>query len=263
MAGLAKTDKLLLSTATVMIGALENLNALNVAEHSIGLVKNVSLSAEPGYVEIGQGLTNDTVMSVKNSDQVRVSMEVYEFTARNIAYAAGFDGSGVEFDPITATHLTAGAPTTTTFTATADLSSSFSAGDYIYLQSGVSDVVHIAKLATVAFSSVTTFTVATGFEIPAAAGFGIGTKFGKVQKISLGGSTVQPEVSAKIVGLLPKSNEPVTILLPKVKITRGLALSFSNENFSNMPFELMPYAGIPGDPFYNDFGPAKIHLFPR
>ena len=174
------------------------------------------------------------------------------------------DGSVVEFDNIDLLHTTAGAPTTTTFTANTDLTTNYTAGDFIFLQAGESDRVHIAKLATVNFSSsTTTFTVATGFEIPAALAYAVGTKFGKVRKVSVGGVQFQPEMSAKIVGLMPKNGQPMTILLPKVKITRGLAASFSTDNFANMPFELTPYAGIPGDPFYAEYGAAKMHLFPR
>jgi hypothetical protein len=264
MAGLARTDKMLLSTATVMLGAVADLHKLNTIDHSIGLVKNVSLSLDPQYVELGQGLTNDIVMSVKNADGVRVSMEAYEFTLRNLAYGAGLDGSGAGFDTIALDHVAKTAPTTTSVKINGDVTANYATGDFIYIQKGESDAVHIAKLTTVAFAtSETTLTVAAGFEIPAAYGFGIGARIGKVKKITVGGSTSQPELSAKIVGLLPKTNQPLTILLPKVKVTRGLAVSFSNENFSNMPFELTPYAGLPSDPFYNEYGAGKMHLFPR
>jgi hypothetical protein len=263
MPGLARTDKMLLSTATVMIGALADLHKLNTIEHSVGLVKNVNLSLDPQYVELGQGITNDIVMSVKNADGVKLSMEVYEFSLRNLAYAAGLDGSTVAYDTIAVNHVTNAAPTTTAVKIASNVATSYAVGDYIYLQNGDSDHVHIGKVLSSVFTTETTLTMAAGFEIPAAYAFATGTKVGKVKKISIGGDTNQPEVAAKIVGLLPKTNQPLTILLPKVKVTRGLSLSFQSDNFSNMPFELSPYAGIPGDPFYNEYGSTKMHVFPR
>lgn len=263
MPGLARTDKMLLSTATVMIGAVADLHKLNVAEHSIGLVKNVSVSSDPGFIELSQGITNDVVMSVKNADTVRLGMEVYEFTLRNLAYGAGLDGSDVSFDTVAMVHVSKTAPTTTSFTVLGNVITNYAAGDFIYMQKGDSDYVHIAKVLTAVFTTDTLITVAAGYEIPAALGFGIGTNIGKVKRITLGGDVNQPEVSAKIVGLLPKTNQPLTILIPKAKITRGFSLSFQSENFANMPFELSPYAGIPSDPFYSEYGSTKLALFPR
>jgi hypothetical protein len=260
MPGNAKTSKMLLSTATVMIGPLDKLHALNPVEHSIGLVKNVMLASDPQFTELTQGLTNDVVMSVKTNDGVRLSMEVYEFTLRNIAYAAGLDGSGVNYDTMGATYTTSAAPAGTTVTCSTSVATFIATGDYIFIQNDQSDVVHIAKVATVA---TTTITLATGFAIPAGAGFTANSRVGKVRRIDIGGDTVQPEVSAKIVGLLPKQNEPVTILVPKLKITRGLSMSFSSDNFSNMPFEFTPYAQNMEDPMFGEYGAKKMIIFPR
>lgn len=264
MPGLARTDRMLLSTATVMIGALADLHKLNTIEHSVGLVKNVNLSLDPQYVELGQGITNDIVMSVKNADGVKLSMEVYEFTMRNLAYAAGLDGSTIAYDDLNVQYTAKAAPTATVVTLEGDVAAQFPVGTFFYVQKGEGDMVHIAKVLTATHATgTTTITIAPGFEIPPAYAFGIGARVGKVKKISVGGDTTQPEVAAKIVGLLPKTNQPLTILLPKVKVTRGLSLSFQSDNFSNMPFELSPYAGIPGDPFYNEYGSTKMHIFPR
>lgn len=260
MTGLAKTSQVLLSTATVMIGATSDLHALNPAEHSIGLVKNVSVSSDPQFAELTQGLQNDVVMSVKNGVGLRMSMEVYEYTLRNMAYAAGVDGSGAGFAPITTTFTAASNPAGTSVEVDSDASSEISTGDYVFIQNQMDDVVHIAKVASVATVNIT---LAAGFEVPAGANFTAGARVGKVKRIDIGGQTTQPELGAKIVGLLPKNNEPVTILIPKLRITRGLGMSFSADQYSNMPFEFTPYAGIPGDPFYGEYGAASMVMFPR
>jgi len=266
MAGLAKTKSFMLSAATIMIGPANKLHQLNPQEHSIGLAKNFQMTADPTYVELTQGLNNVTVMSVKNSEGLRASFEVYEYTLRNLAYAAGLDASGVDFDPIDTIWVTASdVQTNKTVTVASDITDSLQSGDYVFLQNGIDDKVHIAKVATVEYDTVTTITFAQGYETPSSEDvtFPAGCRIGKVKRVNVGGSLVQPEMGVKVVGLLPKDNAPFTILMPKVKITRGLGVAFQTDNFGNLPFELTPYAGVPGDPFYGEYGEAVAILFPR
>ncbi len=262
--GVAKTNKFVLSTATVMIGQMTDLHNLNPVEHSIGLVKNFQLTHDPAYVELGQGITNQIVASVKNQDTLNCSMEVYEFTTRNIAYAAGLDASGIAFDPISTTYPVSAASTTTTVKTATDVSALILPGDFIFVQKGTEDVVHIAKVLTSVFSTgVTTITFATGYSIPVSVTFGVGDRIGKVTKVSVGGDTFQPTLAAKVVGILPQDGAPFTVLFPKIKITKGLGVSFQSDNFSNLPFEFTPYAGVPGDAFYSEYSTASLALFPR
>lgn len=266
MAGSAKTKNFLLSTATVMVGKPEDLHKLNPAEHSLGLVKNFQLTADPTYVELTQGIKNNVVMSVKNGDGLRASMEVYEYTLRNMGYAAGLDASGVSFDTINSMWIASAAYATPgkTIEVNSDITTDLSTGDYIFLQNGVDDKVHIAKVATAVFAtSKTTITLAAGYEPAATVAFPVGTRIGKVKRIDVGATDIQPEFAAKIVGLLPIDNAPFTILLPKIKITRGLGVAFQTDNFGNLPFEFTPYSGVESDPFYSEFGNAAAILFNR
>ena len=259
MAGFAKTNQVLLSTATVMVGPMEDLHELNPAQHSLGLVKNVTLTTDFEQRELTQGIRNDVVMSVTVNDGSRLAFEVYEYTLRNLAYAAGLDGSGVEYDPIAPTYGTATAPSGTTVELSG-APTGISAGDYIYLQAGGDDFVHIGRVASIATSTIT-LTAETA--IPATVTFPAVTDVGKVQKISIGNATEQAYLSAKIVGVLPANNQPVTIYLPKMRITRGLNVSFSSDNYSNMPFEVTPYVSTQADPHYAEFGPDKLILMAR
>jgi hypothetical protein len=269
MPGLAKTDKFLLSTATVMIGALTDLHNLNPDAHSIGLVKNFQISMDPEYTELTQGLSNAVVMSVRTNEPVRASMEVYEYTLRNLAYASGLDASGVSYDAISGLSLstaqiTAGA---TAIVVSGDVSAVFTVGSTFFIQedsSQNSDVVHIAKVSAVAYSAPNTTITFTGYAVPTGVTFPVGARVGKVVKVPLAsGVLFQPELAAKVVGILPKNNEPFTILFPKIKITNGLSVSFDSGQFTNLPFEFTPYAGVSTDPFYADYGSAAAVLFPR
>jgi hypothetical protein len=268
MAGSAKTKNFLLSTATVMVGPAADLHKLNRDEHSLGLVKNFNMTADPTYVELTQGLKNSVVMSVKNGDGLKCAMEIYEYTVRNLGYAAGLDASGVAFDQsneiwlATAAYASAGK----TIEVGTDITGEgkLAAGDYVFLQNGLDDKVHIAKVATAVFATAkTTITFAAGYEPATTMTFPIGTRIGKVKRIDVGAVDVQPEFAAKIVGLLPKDNAPFTILLPKIKITKGLGVAFQTDNFGNLPFEFTPYSGVETDPLYAEYGTAAAILFAR
>ena len=265
MAGLAKTKNFMLSSATIMIGPMADLHKLNPEEHSIGLVKNFQMTADPTFVELTQGVMNTVVMSVKNGEGLKASMEVYEYTLRNLAYAAGLDASGTGYDPIDTIWVTASdIATANTVTVTTDLSLLLATGDYVFLQNGLDDKVHIAKVATAAFETdTTTVTFAAGYETQVDGLFPAGSRLGKVKKIPLGDVTNQPELGVKVVGILPKNNAPFTILIPRAKITKGMGVAFQTDNFGNLPFEISPYAGVPEDPFYAEYGSAVAVLFPR
>ena len=105
-AGLAKTDDFLFGTAEVMIGPHADLHDLNPAEHSIGLVKNVAVQQETQYQDLRQGVRNSIVFSKLNQSSVRLSMEVYEYTAKNLAYGLGLDGASLTPTTVSSTVAT-------------------------------------------------------------------------------------------------------------------------------------------------------------
>ena len=265
MAGGAKTKNFMLSAATVMIGPQADLHKLNPVDNSVGLVKNFQMTSDATYVDLTQGIRNSLVMSVKSGDTVRASFEVYEYSMRNLAYAAGLDASGVAFNTDDTIWLTTAAiSTNNTIVVGSDVTSTIAVGDYIFLQNGIDDIVHIAKVASRTYSAPnTTIVFATGFETKAGAVFPIGSRVGEVKRIDLGNTQAAVEMSAKIIGLLPKDNAPFTILIPRMKVTRGLGVAFQTDNFGNLPFEITPFNQTPTDPFYNEYGDAVAVLFAR
>lgn len=267
MAGNAKTNKFMLSTATVMLGPLADLHALNPAEHSIGLVKNFQFNGEAQYTELTQGIRNAVVMSVRTGEGIRTSCEVYEFTAKNLAFAAGLDASGTTYDVVEEMSALGVAATSasTEITLAAAATTPYVAGDYIFLQKGQDDYVHVMKIASVdiAVPASPELTPVVGFEIPDGMTFPVGTRVGRLKRIDIGTSVTQPDLACKVTGILPKDNSPFTILIPKVKVTRGLGISFASDNFSNMPFEMQPYEMVMSDPFYAEYGQAQAILLAR
>lgn len=257
MAGEAKTNAFMLGTATVMLGDREDLFDFTPANHSIGLVKNFNLTVDQSYTDLGQGLTNQTVFSVKTGSKVMATMEAYEYTGKNLTYALGMEGfsAGVA---ITASSSIIGTPTPTTtgFTMSGALAGLI-VGDYIKIQTGNNDQVLVRKVATITGAALT-------FVDPLPAIPAEGATVSKMNVIPLGSSTACEDtfVAAKIVGTLADCSE-VVLLLPKVKVTKGFNMAFNSNDFQNLPLELTVYDLLADDDHYAafaEFGNASAML---
>jgi hypothetical protein len=268
MAGEAKTNAFMLASATVMIGPQADLRKLNPAAHSIGLVKNFTISATPAYTDLMQGVKQELVYSLMTANPVQATMEAFEFTGKNLSYALGLDGSALA--PITVTDVTNtqivgdGTIAAVVLTALTDTSAGYPVGANVYIQElGGSDIVHLSKVTATVYSSIshtTTLTLAT--PIPVGVTFDIGSKVSVVNRINVGSTASQPFFSAKVVGILPEQNQPIIIELPKIRIIKGFSLAFTSGAFGNMPLEFKPHDLVPSDTFYAEFvgkGPVAVY----
>lgn len=264
-AGGARSSSFMLGAATVMIGPQASLWDLTPDTHSIGLVKNFSISAEPSMTELTQGVKNTLVYSVMTGNSVRAQCEVYEYTSKNLAYGLGLDGSTLVPRPNRYTTNAAlngtAAPgvTTTTFITDTNVSASFPAGTWIAIQDAADeDKVHYAKLSAATTNTGTAPTIThtltfSGYGVKTGVSFAAGATIRALNLVKVGSTDPLPFFSCKVVGILPENNEPMAVLLPKVRITRGFTLAFSTENYGNLPFQMQPYDLVSTDSFYNEF----------
>lgn len=264
MAGEAKSDAFMLSTATIMLGALADLMNLN-DEHSIGLVKNVLVKATSGFADLTQGVMNSLVFSMKNANTTALTGEVYEYSAKNLAYAAGLDGSSVEQTNVKTTlsgpiAAPVGPGTEGSKVLLVEDTEGFAAGDTVFVQIANTDQVMVRKVASVEDDVSVTLVTGLPFALP------VGTIVRKVTVIAIGSQKAQPFFAAKVVGRLA-NGEPMAFLLPKVRVTSGLSVGFKSDNFDNMPLELAVFDQVGTDPFYTMFqnvgvdgGPAQAML---
>ena len=86
------TNQFNIGVSTVMVGPMNDVKNLTPEQHSIGLIKNFSLTSETNEVTLTQGLRNTQVDSQVTGVTTQLSMEVYEYTAKNLAYAAQLAG---------------------------------------------------------------------------------------------------------------------------------------------------------------------------
>lgn len=273
MAGNALTNQFNIGTATVMVGPMADVLKLTPEQHSIGLVKAVTLTSETNEVTLTQGIRNTIVDSQVTGVTSRVSMEVYEYTAKNLAYAAQLDGSTYSTGQTMhlKTAITGGvSATSVVLKATSDVSSSFPKDTRIQIQATGDkkyDKVFIGVLASDSVYSAqdSTLTLTLTEAIPAGWSFKVDDEVLSVSVIPVGSDRPQPYYGVKIVGILPNGNEPVTIIIPKAKVTSGITLGFNTDNYGNLPFEFTPYDLTAEDSSYSTFSDygASVLVYKR
>tara|TARA_R110002072_G_scaffold23791_6_gene81604 strand:+ start:3199 stop:3963 length:765 start_codon:yes stop_codon:yes gene_type:complete len=249
MAGEAKTTNFMLGTATVMFGPQADVFDLTPEEHGVGMTKNVSVTTEPAFTDLTQGVKNSIVYSVMTGNTVRAALEVYEYTAANMLYAQGLDGS-THVKPTGASTLASPvvADDTTIDVQTGE-GADFNTGDYIVIEHGAKDKVYVRKVVSVATDVIT---IDEG--LPNAIPAGEVVRAGSL--IQIGSKADQPFLGCKIVGTTAEG-EAITMIFPKVRVTNGFNLQFSSDDFQNMPFELTMYDLVTSDPQYATFQGAQ------
>lgn len=256
MAGLAKTNDFMLSTATVMLGAQSALYDLTPATNSIGLVKNFTLTSEPSYVELMQGVKGSIVHSTMTANPVKASMEAFEYTAANLAYSLGLDGSTkvAETAQTTVSTLVPASPAQNTLVLTS--ATGFTVGKYIIVENtaGTDENFVIRKITGVSSNTLT-----LDHNLPAIAS---GMVVYAVNYVDIGSKADQPFFSCKVAGKLANGAD-IVILIPKIRIIKGFNLAFIQNDYANLPLEFQVYDLVSTDPNYSDFLSANARLFRR
>lgn len=248
--GTAKTEKFMLSTAEVRIGAVGDLQTLNT-DDSIGLVKNVTITGEMEATDLGQGVKNRPVYSIITSATLNVATEVYEYTAQNLAYGLGLAAGSIGTNVSTTTDAAVTGDDTVVAISVAS-EAGIAAGDYVLVETNKGVVPHLVA-ATAAGELTVTTPIATGVTIAN------GASVVKTNDLDLG-DPADIFYSATIVGKLVDGTD-VVFAFPKVKIIRGFNIQFGTSDYGNMPFEMQPYSLVQSDSDYAEYGEAQGKLF--
>jgi hypothetical protein len=229
---------------------MANLQDLGV-ESSVGLVKNVALKSTPKFTELSQGVKNSLVASVMTGNDLAVSGEMFEYTAKNMAYAMGLDGSTYTATAISDTTETLVAIDGVTIPMVATGTHAFAAGQWVAIHVNALDQIFIRKLVT--GTTASSLALAAGNGLPVA--IPAGSKVEVVNMVPGGSKLDQPYLAAKIVGQIADGSW-VTVLLGKVRVTGGLSVAFKTDNFDNMPLSMTVYDMVTTDPNYALFTDA-------
>lgn len=253
--GTAISSKFLLGTATVMIGPQNNAFDLDPTDNGIGLVKNFSCTSVPTYTELTQGITNSRVASVMTGIDVKATMEVFEYTAKNLTFGLALDGSAVvtQTKTSTTTVAIAGTPAVPVTSVTVTDGTQFAVNQWIMLSDGDTGNIAVTQVTVIALDVLT---VSPGIGQSIASGATVNV----VNMVDVGSRVTQPYLSAKVVGELGDGSY-ATLILPKVRIVKGFTLAFMTNAFGNLPYELEVYDLTPSDTLYSQFSDRKAALF--
>lgn len=257
MAANAKTNQFMIGDATIMVGAMADAFNLMPDKHGLGLTKNLAVRVETGSVDLTQGISQTPIFSVQNQFNTMASCEVYEYTARNLAYGLGIDASGAAFDPLASntgpfTLATPSAAASTSVALSTGQGTTFAIGDWVILQQS-EDYVFAAKV-----TAKTTDTLTIDRAIPTGLTYAVAatTVFRARSIAAVGGRNTFLSLKAAVI--MPRDKRPVPVIFPKVRITRGFDLSLGSSDFSNLPFEFQPYPLTPEDALYSSFEPGEV-----
>lgn len=257
MAGEAKTDQFMLGTATVMIGPQSEVFDLNPAEHSIGLVKNFQVQSQPGFTDLTQGVKNTQVYSVHTSNDVNTSMEVYEFTAKNLAYALGLDGSTLAQNTVESAVASAAdgsSSPVTEITVDAGEGGNFADDDQLLISVDNQDNIITRKVSSI---TTDTLTVDKGINqlVP------VGALVRKATVLRIGSTDLENTYySAKVVGKFVNGKD-IVVLFPKIKVVAGFTMAFQSSDYGNLPFEFKLFDSVTTDPHYADFNGEQAKAY--
>lgn len=244
-----KDPKFVIGNATVMLAPYtEDVFALTPDDHSVGMVKAVTITQEADQIMLKNGVTQTTVDTVKSNVNMNTSFEGYEFNAKNIMHALGLQGSVVrrlrgQLDTAVATAGTSlsviSYPVPGDADSLIDDVADIPDGAQLLIQKADQpDFVYPAK-ATAATTGTGPYVV-TIDALPTGVSFEVGDVVWVVNEIDAGSTEQDEYFCAKIVGTLSSNDEPIVVVMPKLKVARGFNLSFSETDYSNLPFELTP-----------------------
>jgi hypothetical protein len=246
-----KSPSFLIGNATVMLAQRSvDVFSLNPTQHSIGMVKAVTVGMEADTIDLRHGIQQNLVDQKRSGVRLTTSFEGYEFTAQNLFRALGYANVAIQrkrgvlsaaANPAATSISVATDPiegeTASGLTAVSDIP----AGSTLLIQKvGQVDFVFPVR-TTGAATGVGPYTVTLESPIPTGMTFAAGDRVWVVNEMNVGDQKDSDFFGMKIVGTLSNHSVPVVVIFPKVKVNRGFNLTFSETDYSNLPFEISPF----------------------
>lgn len=252
------SNAFMLSSATLMLAPAftNDVFALQPTANGVGMVRDIAIPVEASQVELRNGIAQTIVDTTRTNVSVGISATIYEFTAKNLMYANSLLGSGpVQVRRgVLKTALTGGAgaisvvvnsdPVPGDAASALTLAADIPSGSTILIQrvNGEQDYVFPTKSTGVTVLTTGDFAIpiAAPYNIPTGMSFAPGARVWIVSPISIGSIDADDLYCMKITGTLSNYDRPVTAVFPKVMITKGFNLSFSETEYGGMPWEMQP-----------------------
>jgi hypothetical protein len=247
-----QSPSFLIGNATVMLAPQgSDVFSLMPVTHSVGMVKNVSIGVDSDTIELRSGILQSLVDSQKSNVRMNVTFEGYEFTAANLYRALGYAtqtviqrrrGTLTANAAVGATTLTiASSPMPNDPNSGITANTNIPSGTTLLIQSAATpDIVYPVRTTAAATGTGPGPFSTTITALPTGVSFSTGDTVWIVNEMAVGSTATTDFFCMKIVGTLANYNVPLVVVFPKVKITKGFSLSFSETDYSNLPFEVSP-----------------------
>lgn len=243
----------MLSSATLMLAPFGGTPCFDLVpnSHSVGMAQEVSVNVDSGEISLLNGVAQAIVDSRKTNVSAMISANVREHTAQNFLYAQGLSNTPVQIKRGILSSVVAAAAVSIVYNSSpipGDSASGITvvgdvpSGSSIILQDANNpDRVFVAK-STAVTTGTGPFTTPIGapYAVPTGVSFAIGDYVWIVNEVGVADISQDNLVGVKIVGTLANFNRPVVCVFPKVRVTKGFQLSFTETEYGGMPWELRP-----------------------
>lgn len=252
---MVKKNAFMLSSAVLMLDKFGNTPVFDLtpAQHSVGLSKEIAVTLDASSIDLTSGITQAIVDTARTNVQASISGSVQEYSAENFMRSLGLSGAAkIALRGKLKTAAAGGAVSltlndnpvpgdaSTTLGATAAV---IKAGDTLLIQDPDTPELVFPTRASAASTYATgdhTVPIAAPYAIPAGMTFPVGAIVWVVSEMAVGSTDQTDLFSVKIVGTLSQFNKPVVFVAPKVQITKGFNLAFTETEYGAMPWEMRP-----------------------
>lgn len=251
----AKKNAFMLSSATLMMSKFGDTPVfdLNPADHSVGLAKEIAVVVDSSNIDLTAGVAQVLVDSKKTNVQSSITGSVQEYSAENLLRAQGMSAAARQ--PMRGKLKTAAASGAVSLTlsdnpipgeAASSLGTTAAAiksGDTVLIQHPTIDGLVFPARATADSTFAAgdhTVPIAAPFAIPTGMSFPINSPVWVVTEMEAGSGDQGDLFSVKIAGNLANFARPIVYVAPKVQITKGFNLSFTETEYGAMPWEMRP-----------------------
>lgn len=250
---MVRKNAFMLSSATLMLAKYGDTPVFDLTpeEHGVGLAKEIGVNIDSSNIDLTAGVAQAIVDSQRTNVQVGINGMVQEYSPENLLRAQGLADSAVQAKrgELTAEVTGGGASLTITSdpvpgeptSAIGDMAAEIPAGSTVLIQHAtIPELTFPAVVATDSTYAAEHTIDITGTEIPTGMTFPVGSKVWLVTPMGVGTIDSTDLFAVKIVGTLANFNRPVVFVAPKVQITRGFNLSFTETEYGAMPWEMRP-----------------------
>lgn len=251
-----KNSAFMLSSATIMMAPAFTTPVFDLtpASHSLGMARDISIKVDSSMIELKNGIAQTTVDARRSNVSAMLSATIYEFTTVNLQRASAIaSGSPTQIKRGVLAAAVAGSAVTLSIntspvpgeaasdiTATSDIP----AGSTVLIQrpNGEQDYVFPTKSSGAATGSGPySVPIASPYAIPTGMSFPAGSLVWIITPVAIAGSTADDLFGVKITGTLSNFDRPVTAVFPKVRVSKGFQLTFTETDYGSMPLEMTPF----------------------